>query len=239
MSDQQLLDLAAESKKTDLQVLISAKEKAKRQVLDDPSPANLTAYNQATRMLDNFISGGSQVVFKNRKEVLKYLQGQGYKVGQTKLYSDRLLRTQPDGTVTEKDVERYVKLTGLKKKPDEDGPLLAQTRKIKELEAARLEEQVRELRHKREVAEGRWMLKSDLEMEIAARLVVLETGLRNTLQNEIGGWVHAEGMDPKKIPLLLEKINDALDEQFNEFAGMDKFQVIIENVETEEEINVS
>ena len=79
-----------------------------------------------------------------------------------------------------------------------------------------------------QLAEGRWMLKSDLEMEIAGRLVVLETGLRNILQNEISGWVHAEGIDPKKIPLLLEKINDALDQQFNEFAAMDKFQVIIE-----------
>ena len=46
-------ELLARSASTDIQVLLTAKESAKRAALDEPSQANLAALDRASKMLES------------------------------------------------------------------------------------------------------------------------------------------------------------------------------------------
>ena len=113
-----LADLIQKSDTTDIQALLTAKENAKRRILDDPTPANVAAFERAKRALEAFTrpEEADERVFRNRIEALQHLQAQGYKIQKTNLYSDAQagrLRLQPDGSITEKALERYIKRVGL------------------------------------------------------------------------------------------------------------------------------
>ena len=53
MPEKNVEELLARSASTDVQVLLTAKENAKRAALDDPSQANLAALDRASRMLES------------------------------------------------------------------------------------------------------------------------------------------------------------------------------------------
>ena len=57
----ELYNLIKESDATDLQVLITAKETAKRRLLDEATTANQEAFNRASRYLKEYLEG--QVVY--------------------------------------------------------------------------------------------------------------------------------------------------------------------------------
>jgi hypothetical protein len=242
--EQDLKKLAAESVKTDLGILITAKEEAKRNVMGDPSPANLAAFDKATKMLAENLEADKEPVFENRVEVLNHLKRKGYAVQKSKLYADSkkgLLKLQDDKTILESDVKAYVRRSGLVKPsdlaaadPTKDDALILKRR---EMEIKKLEEQVAELEFKREVSQGLYILKTDFELEIAARIAVFDANLRHFFQSRISDWVSQAEGNLKKIPVLLESINQHLDEQFNEFASMKTFQVIIVENENSAEQN--
>lgn len=48
----ELSQLIAKSKQSDLATLLQVKEDTRRAMLEDKSPANITAFNKASRMLD-------------------------------------------------------------------------------------------------------------------------------------------------------------------------------------------
>jgi len=231
--EKQLLDLIKKSSATDLQLLITVKENAKRKLLDDPTQADIAAYERAAQTLERFLKReeSDALLFKNRTEVLKYLKKQGYKIGKSKLYNDAAagwLRVQDDGSILEKDLTRYIKRAGLVKlsaiKKDQPDSL-AQLKATHELE--KLKEQIAELRFKREVAQGKYIPRDQFEMEIASRLVVLEAGLRHFIQSNLVEWVELAEGKTSQVAALREAMNAGLDEQFNEFADMERFQVII------------
>jgi len=228
MESSELLKLVEESKKTDLQAILSAKESAKKSVLDDPSAANLAALDKANKMLQDMMAPEAEPSFENRKEVLKHLKILGYKVSKSKLYNDAdpkkgppKLRMESNGSVLESSVKAYIKRAGLQL-PGSDhdqGSDLSVARQERELE--KLEEQIAKLRFEREALEGKHMPITDFEMEVAARTVVFESGLRYDYQTNVNEWVMIE--DPN---VLLEVLNSSLNEKLNEFASMKTFQVI-------------
>ena len=92
-------ELLARSASTDIQVLLTAKENAKRAALDDPSQATLAALDRASKMLESAMEATKTL--KNWQAVLDHVADNGRKLSKTKLYSDinrGLLRKQPDGT---------------------------------------------------------------------------------------------------------------------------------------------
>ena len=102
-------ELLARSASTDIQVLLTAKESAKRAALDDPSQANLAALDRASKMLESAMEATKNL--KNWQAVLDHVADNGRKLSKTKLYSDinrGLLRKQPDGTFRLRDVQRYM-----------------------------------------------------------------------------------------------------------------------------------
>ena len=102
-------ELLARSASTDIQVLLTAKESAKRAALDDPSQANLAALDRASKMLESAMEATKTL--KNWQAVLDHVAENGRKLSKSKLYKDigeGRLRKQPDGTFRLRDVQRYM-----------------------------------------------------------------------------------------------------------------------------------
>ena len=142
-------ELLARSASTDIQVLLTAKESAKRAALDEPSQANLAALDRASKMLESAMEATKNL--KNWQAVLDHVADNGRKLSKTKLYSDinrGLLRRQPDGTFRLRDVQRM---------SQEEGINLAGIRRILELErrVEALEEERDALRDAVTAAEAR------------------------------------------------------------------------------------
>ena len=220
----------------DLKILEAAKTRAREGVEKEPSKANLEAFHLASRMLDEYLDRNKEPVFENLLRVKEYLNRKGYKVGKSKIYKDRkdgLIRIEADGTVKESSVTAYIRKANLEnlaeKAAADQGPSVLAQKAERELE--KLGEQIEDLRFKRSVAQGEYIPRTDFEMELAARAAVLDAGLRHLVHSSLGDWVAMMEGDPKKIPILLERINDDLDEKFNEFATMDMFHVIFTDEE--------
>lgn len=225
-----------------LSTLYNASVATLRAYQTDNAAGRLRDWQAAEAALDELVKkleGGDKddgIVFKNRKEVLSYLKGQGYKIGQTKVYTDRLLRVQKDGSILERDVERYIKAAGLDKKTGKTSAVIEElTARIKRLEAEKLAAQVIDLNRKNEIADGQYMLKTDIDMEFAARVIGFDTVFRIGIISEVCGWMHADGLDPKLITLRQELLNERFDQHFAEMARTDRFQVIIESEEVKDE----
>jgi len=217
-----------------LKVLIKAANAAQINVSDDPNTANLVSLERATKMLADYIAGEKEPSFENRKKALLFLQKEGYKIEKSKLYADckkGLLKLQADGSVLESDINSYIRRARLEKPAEieakADNTKLIRRKQERDIE--KLEEQIADLKFKREVSAGKYMLKTDVEMEIAARAAALDAGLRHMYQSKIPDWVEIVAGDPQKTAILLESINQDLDDQLNEFANMSRFQVIFVN----------
>ena len=216
---------------TDLDILKAAKATAVERVQENPSKENLDALEKASKMLGDFLEGDKEPAFDNLLRAKEHLNRLGYKVGKSKIYKDRkdgLIKIEADGTVKEASVKAYIRkanLENLTEKAEADqGPSVLVRKAERELE--KLGEQIEDLRFKRSVAQGDYIPRTDFEMELAARAAVLDTGLRHLVHSSLGAWVNMMEGDPKKIPILLQRINDDLDEKFNEFATMKMFHVI-------------
>ena len=243
MDAAQLAQLIQQSDQTDLTALLTAKESAKKSMLDEPSANNVASFERAKRALEAFTRPSEepdQRVFRNRIEALGHLQAQGYKIKKSKLYEDAkagFLRMQKDGSVFERDLERYVRRVGLEK-PEELGAAAAadlQARKLG-LEIAKLEEEYRERKRKNDVQEGRYMLREQVYMEIAGRAAVFEAGLKHAVDTRAAELLEAVAplADPHHRAAAVRRwFRDLLDAQLNEFANTRTFQAAI--LESKEE----
>jgi len=216
---------------SDRELLETAKQKAREAVENEPSEANLRAFDRASKMLVEFLEAEKEPVFENLLRVKEHLNRLGYKIGKSKIYKDRkdgLIRIEPDGTVKESSVKTYIRKANLEnlaeKAAADQGPSILTQKAERELE--KLEEQIEDLRFKRSITQGDYIQRTDFEMELAARAAVLDAGLRHLVHSSLGDWVALVEGNPKKIPILLERINDDLDQKFNEFATMKMFHVI-------------
>ena len=84
MDDDKLRKLLEESGKTDLSVLISAKEQAKAKVLDDPTQGNLLALEKAEKLLKAAMGKDSETSESNRFTKTKKQTGVGSVLEQLK-----------------------------------------------------------------------------------------------------------------------------------------------------------
>lgn len=171
----------------------------------------------------------STPVFASLKEVLTHLEAEGKRIGKSKLYQDKskgLLKAQPDGTFKRRDVDRYaasLPSNALPEKKTAEAQEYAD-RKAR-AEAEKLEEQVRAERHKNEIREGRYILREDVEVELAARAGVLATGLRNMFETALLDLIHLVDGQPGKAHDLLTAYERMLDTTLNEYARPIDYEV--------------
>lgn len=232
MVNKELKKAIADSAETDLSLLIGAKEDAKRRVMEDPSKANLDAFDKASKMLANALEGDAEPSFPNRVEAHSWLQRQGFKIGKSKLYQDckhGLLRLQDDGSIFEADLKKYVRKVGLNqlsKTPDVD-PGELQTKKLKaEIDKLRTQNEI--LQHQRDEKLRKYVSRTDFEMEFAAKIAVLKSGLEHMIYSYAFGWSELilNGDKDSAAQRLIASMNQNLIKQFNDFADIKKFHVI-------------
>jgi len=217
----------------DLNILTKARDEAAKRVEQDPTAENLAALGKAWKMLvDLQVEKEVEPSVKNRLEVMKHLRREGFKIGKTKLYKDAtdgLLRIQSDGSVLEKDIDRYVRISGLKKPAEiSDAELQMLQKKKGEMEVKKLEAQVSDMTFRQAVAQGKFIPRAEFEMEVAGRAGALDAGFRHMIMMIASNLIEAVGGDLSLVPVFLEMIYSEYDILMNEYASMDNFQVIFE-----------
>jgi hypothetical protein len=234
MDRQTLVELLERSVETDLPTLLKAKEEAKRRMREDPSPQNVSVFEKASRMLEARMDKTEQGVaptFSDVGQVLAYLQEQGRKVKKSKLYNDvkaGLVPRRAEGYFLRKDVEAYAETLPLVAMPEKDSDRikeLAQRRQMATIE--KIEEETARIRFKREVERGRYIPREDVELELASRAVVLESGIRQAVEMNVLDLIHLVGGSPRKSQEFLERFEAMLDSALNEYASTAEFEVTI------------
>lgn len=223
--------LLARSAGTDIPVLLQAKEMAKRLVRNDPSGANLSALQRATTMLENAMqSNESPDILKNVGEVLAYLQESGRQIEKSKLYEDvkkgKIKKT--DKRFKKRDIDRYAAGLPLSTTPDgrvkdaEDRQRRKDEADIRIKEATARREEI-----KTSVMEGQYVLREQVDQELAARAMALHSGLKSQFEAAALDLVTRVGGDPKKSRALVAAMEEVLDGACNEFARTIEFEVIL------------
>lgn len=226
----ELESLLERSAGTDVPVLLRAKEEAKRLVKGDPSQANLAALDRASKMLRDAMSATEQNEnFQDVKAVLAFLQAEGRKIKQAKLYRDiksGYLKRQLDMSFRRSDVDRYLSTLPLISAPDrvtED--LSALAREEQELKNRKLREQSETLAFNRAVAQGKYILRSDMELELAGRAMALSVGLRSVFTLYAPDYASLVDGDPNKAELMVREFEKNLDAALNDFSRPIDFRV--------------
>lgn len=76
------------------------------------------------------------------------------------------------------------------------------------------------------VEEGKYILRDQFELELAARAAVLEAGLKYAIQAKAGEWIDEVKGDHERTGDLIRIATDALNVALNEFATMKEFHVV-------------
>lgn len=233
---EEIKELVEKSQQTDIQALLSAKEQAKRAMINDPSSINVTVFEKSSRLLEDRMQETKNL--KDIKEVLKYIEEQNRKVRKTKLYEDvnkGLLKKQPDGTFKLRDVERY--LVSL--------PMLGTTdsvaEKASERQRRKEEQEIRRIKavaDKEEfdlaVKQGKYITKEKVYQELAARAVTLNMQIKTAFEVNAIELVELVEGNPKKTNSLKQKLTEIFETALAEYAKEMDIEIIIENEEINE-----
>ena len=230
MPEKNVEELLAKSASTDVQVLLTAKENAKRAALDDPSQANLAALDRASRMLESAMQATTNL--KDWRAVLAHVEENGRKLGKTKMFEDikkGRLKKQPDGTFRQRDVDRYMASLPLAGTPDAVAEKAADRQRRKEEADIRKAEAAAE-REEFDLAvkKGRFVPREQVHLELAARAVTLSSGLKTAFEAQHLDLVALVDGNPKNGAALVERLETLLDEALNEYSREMEFEVTFE-----------
>lgn len=227
MGEENIDKLIEKSASTDVNVLLTAKEKAKRSLLDDPSPTNLAAFERASKLVESAMETKSNL--KDYKAVLEYAQERQRKVGKTKLYDDvneGKLRRQPDGSFKLRDVDRYLATLPHTGTPDpvHDRAVDRQRRK-EEQEIRRIKAVADKEEFDLAVKKGKFIPKDQVHLELAGRAATLASGLKTAFESRSLDIIALVEGNPKKSAALVELLEDMLDEALHEYSREVTFEV--------------
>jgi hypothetical protein len=240
-----LSELVAKSNSVDAGSLLAVKERARREMKENPSSQNIAVYNAARKALDAVVRGQETKKVNNEsklasiKEVIRFLETEGY-ASTTSVYRHRKegkLKPDADGSFSEAAVLRYAKAnlrqmaTGLK---DSEDAALRQD-KLAEAREELIREQTRLARRKREIEEGKWVPKAGVAQDLAMRAVMLKTGLKQLITSSVSDWIHLVGGDPRRAPDLLRAMLEGHERLLSDYARADNITLIIEPATREDQ----
>ena len=241
MAEKKNLEMLVEqSASTDVQVLLTAKEQIKRELLADPANATLaSALERVSKNLDAAMQKQKEKEkaqeeeaqkqeeekksFSDLADVLAYIKSQGRKVGRSKLYNDvnkyRHLPKQMDGTIRLSDVKDYMTRLPLTGTP----PALAE--KVADRQCRKEEAEIRRIQavadreeFNLKVLQGKYVAKELLHQELAVRAVALRDALKNSAETHASEIVELVHGDPKHTAALLDFMSRIFDETMGDYA---------------------
>jgi hypothetical protein len=171
-------------------------------------------------------------IIKNRLEAVEYLNRRGYKVGKSKFYADSkkgLIKIQADGSILASDLESYARRVGISR-PDMEGSRpdvveeLHEVKMRKEIEKLEWENRKREFEYDLQL--GKYIPRDLLDLELASRAAVFDSQLRTKIKARIKTWIAMADGKIDKQPDIAADAFEMLDQVMNEFARMDRFEVV-------------
>ena len=223
-------ELLEKSKSTDVSVLLSAKEKSKRLAMDEPTATNLSAYKQASQMLEAIVE--NQKNLKDYKEVLEYAKEQGRKLAKTKFYEDKnanKIKVQADGSFKIRDVDKYIR--SLPSLGTSDALFEKAADRQKQKEEAEIR-RIRAIADKEEFdlarKKGEFVPRDKVQMELASRAIMLSSGIKTAFEVHSIDFVDVVEGNPKKGTQLIEKLEAIFDEAMNEYSQPVEFELSFE-----------
>lgn len=235
----QLFDVVDESEAVELKVLNNARIQCLKAYKEEPTSQKKRDWDAAKAGLEDMIkalnekypeqieSRDNGAVFDNIYKVVEHLDAAGFRISKSKIYRDRdkgMIRVNSDGSVAETEVRAYA--ANLERKAGDIGDMsdIQAVKTAREVE--KLEEQIAKARFERELQEGKYIPKKDFEAELAARVMVLETGIKHMFNMRVREWIALVGGSAEKSAELLQQMNEGVDKQLTDYANTDRFQVM-------------
>jgi hypothetical protein len=172
--------------------------------------------------------------FKNLREVVTFLKGQGWDVAQSSIYNHaqkKLIAKNRKGVYTERAVRQYardyLKLKTSEMSEKKSGLFDKKTA----IDIILKSELAKTAKHKREVREGRYVLRAEAELEFIGRWAMLESQLKAKMQLMAADVIVLVGGDEKKIEDFINFMIKQVDEVMNGCASMEEFELFLEKTE--------
>lgn len=163
------------------------------------------------------------------KDVLAHLRAQGRKVSQSQLYKDLArgrLRREPDGSFTQRAVDRYAQTLAPLAMPEARADALEGLAEQEMREKiGKTREQRLSLSFDRQVKEGRYLLREDVALELASRAAALGVGLRSVFRLHAPDYIRMVGGDVGKAEELAAEFEQNLDAALNEYSRPMEYKV--------------
>ena len=167
--------------------------------------------------------------FKSHREITDYLDGLGYRISKSKIGRDLKalgIKRNSEGVYPQKAILEYA--ATLERKGDDGfAPAEIQAKKAA-MELELLELKAAKFKFEMDKEAGKYILRDDFYLEMAARGVVFESGFRHLFATTAREIIALVGGKVERTADLLEFLNQELDKQLNKYATTDTFQVLFD-----------
>jgi len=182
-------------------------------------------------------------LYENIKAMLDYLQAQGYKVSQGKLYGDAkagYLRLDADRSISKQGFADWCAnpkggldiisvAEAAEEKASADLKRLAQ--REKELDVATKEENLKQKQMANRKEDAKWILKADAYLQMAGQLGILKDALDHHVTMGESKLILAAGGKLEKSPEFSAMLKAVLTTAFNEIATSGRLEVLFESID--------
>lgn len=168
-----------------------------------------------------------ELKFPSLRKAAEALHNAGYEVSRSKMSRDKkngLIDFNPDGSVDQKEVEKYARLLTKREPALEDNHEKAAVKSAWEIKTLQIKHE--KLLFELEREKGKYIEKAMFEVELAARAAILETGLKHYFSSKIQELVALVGGKPEKSPEFLQRLNAVVDEELSRYATTKNFHVV-------------
>ena len=169
----------------------------------------------------------SELKFPSLRKAAEALYNAGYEVSRSKMSRDKkngLIDFNDDGSVDQKEVEKYARLLKKREPALEDNHEKAAVKSEWEIKTMKVKHD--KLVFEFEKEKGKYIEKAMFEAELAARAAILETGLKHYFSAKIQELVALVGGKPEKSPEFMQRLNTVVDEELSRYATTRNFHVI-------------
>jgi len=163
--------------------------------------------------------------FKNRLAALKWLNNQGYKIGQQTFYNhcaDGFPVLHKDKTVSRFQVMQYAQQLDVERR-GAVSPAGETDDDARKLKAQADQEEMKAEKMRRE-QDAEWLHADAAWSAVAALVGTIQDSLRHHLHTSQGQIIHAAGGDIARGPEVYECLEDVVSRAFNEVAGVGRIE---------------
>jgi len=176
---------------------------------------------------------GTDDLFNNLADVLRYLQGQGFKLSKPSLYrhnKEGKILPNTTGKFQQKYVDRYartfLKVTATGKRHKDITDDLQREKLEQELKNLKLKNEREKFNFEKE--QGLYVPRSQMDIEVASFIAVLVSAFKNLITSKTAEWIAMSGGDHKKTGEFITKAISDIDDLTNSIANVSEYEVVFE-----------